>query len=402
MNYPQNSVMVRVHEIALKGKNRPIFFDQLVRNLKQALLGMAVDQVRKRHMGVEITLAPGAAWDEIGDRIKQVFGVVKFYRCYKIPPSLEAIKEFLEAEVTRLTFTTFRITAKRGDKTFPLTSPELNQELGTFVQRLTGAKVSLAQPEVNVFVEVLPREALVYFQETAGPGGLPVGVSGRVAALLSGGIDSPVAAWRMMKRGCQVILVHFHSFPLVDGSSREKAVELAELLNLYQFRSTLFLVPFAEVQRDIILSVPPAYRVVIYRRFMARIAERIAEEHGAKALVTGESLGQVGSQTLENLVTIRSAVGLPILSPLIGMDKQEIINEARHLGTYPISILPDEDCCTLFVPRHPVTRSTPEEVERLESALDIPALVERAVAQAEVRQFTSKGISSRPSAVKAG
>ena len=402
MSYTQNSVMVRVHEIALKGRNRPIFFNQLERNLKQALGGMAVDQVQKRHMGVEITLAPEAAWDEIGDRIKQVFGVVKFYRCYKLLSSLEAIKEFLESEVTRFTFDTFRITAKRGDKAFPLTSPELNRELGAFVQRLTGAKVSLKQPEVNVFVEVMPRETLMYFQEMSGPGGLPVGVSGRVAVLLSGGIDSPVAAWRMMKRGCQVTLIHFHSFPLVDGSSREKAVELAQLLNLYQFHSTLFLVPFADVQRDIILSVPPAYRIVIYRRFMARIAERIAKEQGAKALVTGESLGQVGSQTLENLVTIRSAVGLPILSPLIGMDKQEIIGEARRIGTYPISILPDEDCCTLFVPRHPVTRSTPKEVERLESALDIPALVEMAASQAEVTLFTPDGISTRRDSVGMG
>ena len=394
--------MVRVHEIALKGKNRPLFFDQLERNLRQALRGMAVEQVRKRHMGVEITIAPEAPWDEIAERIKQVFGVVKFYRYHRVTPSMEAIKEFLESELTKLTFDTFRITAKRGNKSFPLTSPEMNRELGAFVQQLTGAEVSLKQADLNVFVEILPGEALLYFEETTGPGGLPVGTSGKVAVLLSGGIDSPVAAWRMMKRGCQVLLVHFHSFPLVDGSSREKAIELVELLNLYQFRSTLLLVPFADVQREIILSVPPAYRVVIYRRFMTRIAERLANEHGAKALVTGESLGQVGSQTLDNLVTVRSAVTMPILSPLIGMDKQEIIGEARHIDTYPISILPDEDCCTLFVPKHPVTHSTPEEVERLEEALDIPALIESAVSQVEVKHFTQDGVSSERSSVGVG
>ena len=388
MSYPQNSVMVKVHEIALKGKNRPLFFNQLERNLRQALRGMGVNQVRKRHISLEITIEPDADWDKIRNRISQVFGVVKFYRYHKVDHSLEAIKEFLGIELAKLTFDTFRITSKRGDKNFPMTSPELNRYLGTFVQHITGAKVSLKQPDINVFVELLPQETLVYFQETPGPGGLPVGTSGTVAALLSGGIDSPVAAWRMMKRGCQVILIHFHSFPLVDGSSREKAVELTELLTLYQFCSTLLLVPFADVQREIILSVPPAYRIVIYRRFMARIAERLANYHGADALVTGESLGQVGSQTLENLVTIRSAVTLPILSPLIGMDKQEIISEARHIDTYPISILPDEDCCTLFVPKHPVTRSTPKEVEQLESALDIPAMVENALAHTEVRHFT--------------
>jgi thiamine biosynthesis protein ThiI len=389
--------MVRVHEIALKGKNRPLFFNQLEQNLRQALRGMSVDQVKKRHMGVEITLAPEAIWDGIENRIKQVFGVVKFYRYHRVDPSIEAVKKFLDGELTNLTFNTFRITAKRGNKNFPMTSPEINWEMGAFVQQLTGADVSLKQPELNIFVEMLPQEALVYFQETHGPGGLPVGVSGKVAALLSGGIDSPVAAWRMMKRGCQVDLVHFHSFPLVDGSSREKAIELAEILNLYQFQTTLILVPFADVQTEIILSVPPAYRVVIYRRFMARIAERLANERGAKALVTGESLGQVGSQTLENLVTVRSAVTLPFLSPLIGMDKQEIIGEARNIDTYPVSILPDEDCCTLFVPKHPATRSTPEEVGHLESALDIPALVEKAMAQIEVRHITQDGVSSAKS-----
>ena len=206
----------------------------------------------------------------------------------------------------------------------------------------------------------------------------------------------------MMKRGCEVTFVHFHSFPLVDGTSREKAREIVELLNRHQFRSRLLLVPFADVQRDIILSVPPAYRVVVYRRFMARIAQRIARDHGVKALVTGESLGQVGSQTLENMVTVRSVLDLPVFSPLIGMDKEEIVNEARSIGTYPISIIPDEDCCTLFVPRHPVTHTTAEEVERLESALDIDALVETAAANAEIVNFTTKSSTPRPGSLVAG
>ena len=402
MSYPHNSVIVRVHEIALKGKNRPIFFNQLARNIKEALHGLPVSRVGKRHMGVEITLPPEAPWDEVSERLSQVFGVVKFYRCYKLPPSLEAIREFITEEIPKLTFNTFRITSKRGNKSFALTSPELNRELGTHVQQLTGAEVSLKDPEVNIFVEILPREALVYFKEDRGPGGLPVGVGGKLVVLMSGGIDSPVAAWRMMKRGCEVTFVHFHSFPLVDGTSREKAREIVELLNRHQFRSKLLLVPFADVQRDIILSVPPAYRVVVYRRFMARIAQRIAREHGVKALVTGESLGQVGSQTLENMVTVRSVLDLPVFSPLIGMDKEEIVNEARSIGTYPISIIPDEDCCTLFVPRHPVTHTTAEEVDRLESALDIDALVEAAAANAEVVNFTTKSSTPRPGSLVAG
>ena len=388
MSYPHNSVIVRVHEIALKGKNRPTFFTQLARNIRQALRGLPVSRVGKRHMGVEITLRPDTPWEELSERLSQVFGVVKFYRCYKLPPSLDAIREFIAEEVPKLSFNSFRITSKRGNKSFPLTSPEINRELGALVQQLTGAEVSLKDPEVNVFVEILPREALVYFKEERGPGGMPVGVGGKVVALLSGGIDSPVAAWRMMKRGCEVTFVHFHSFPLVEGTSREKAREIVDLLNRHQFRSRLLLVPFADVQRDIILSVPPAYRVVVYRRFMARIAQRIARERGAK--------------TLENMVTVRSILDIPVFSPLISMDKQEIVTEARAIGTFPISIIPDEDCCTLFVPRHPTTRTIPEEVERLESALDIDGLVERAAAQAEVVDFTTADQSPRRGSLVAG
>ena len=402
MRYPNNTVIVRVHEIALKGKNRPTFFTQLARNIREALRGLPVSRVGKRHMGVEITLSPEASWEDVSDRLSQVFGVVKFYRCHKLPPNLEAIREFVAEEAPKLAFKSFRITSRRGHKSFPLTSPEINREIGATVQGLTGAAVSLKDPEVNIFIEILPREALVYFEEGRGPGGMPVGVGGRVMALLSGGIDSPVAAWRMMKRGCEVTFVHFHSFPLVDGTSREKAREIVDLLNRYQYRSRLLLVPFADVQRDIILSVPPAYRVVVYRRFMARIAQRLAREHGSKALVTGESLGQVGSQTLENMVTVRSVLDLPVFSPLIGMDKQEIVGEARGIGTYPISIIPDEDCCTLFVPRHPVTHTTAEEVERLESALDIDALVEHAAAMVEVVDFTTAKPSPKSGSLVAG
>lgn len=389
---PPDSVMVRVHEIALKGRNRPLFLQRLRRNLRLALKDTPVQRVDPKHLGVELSPVSDSAWPEIAERIGRVFGVVKFYRCRKVSRSLEAIEAALVSETDGLEFDTFRITAKRSDKAFPLTSLEINSRLGSLVERVTGARVSLRDPDVNIFVEVTPREAMVYLREMPGPGGLPVGSGGRVAALLSGGIDSPVAAWRMMKRGCQVTFVHFHSFPLVDGSSREKALEIAELLSRYQFSSTLVLVPFADVQREIILSVPPPYRVVVYRRFMTRIAEVIAKEQGAGALVTGESLGQVGSQTLENLATVRSVATLPVLSPLIGMDKQEIIDEARRIGTFPISILPDEDCCSLFTPRHPATRTTAAEIERLESVLDVPGLVARAVEQTEVRRVTASGV----------
>lgn len=389
MNPSQNSIIIRVHEIALKGKNRPMFLKRLENNLKQTLKGLPVENIQRSHVGIEITSASEDAWEEISEKIKLVFGVVKFYRAYKIFPSIDAIKNFMTTEVPKLSFDSFRITARRGDKRFPMTSPEINQELGRFVQSLTGAKVDLENPNLNLFVEILPSTSMVYFREYSGPGGLPVGVSGKVMALLSGGIDSPVAARRMMKRGCQVSFVHFHSFPLLDGSSREKAEDLVYSLNRYQFRSTLFLVPFSEIQKEIILSVPPQYRIIIYRRFMARISERIATSEGAKALVTGESLGQVGSQTLENIATIRDSINIPILSPLIGMDKQEIITEAIRIGTYNTSIMPDEDCCSLFVPKHPATKSTPDQIQFCESALDVERLVKLAMDNIEIKKFAA-------------
>jgi thiamine biosynthesis protein ThiI len=389
MAYLQRSVIVRVHEIALKGDNRSFFFNKLIGNIRIALQGIPIERVRKLHMGVEVVLANDESWLEVRDRLKNVFGLVKFYRCYKLPPNMDNIKAFLSSQIPRLNFNTFRISARRGNKQFPMTSVKINEELGYFIKELSGAKVDLNRPELNIHVELQHGEALIYYMEEQGLGGLPVGTGGKVLALLSGGIDSPVAAWRMMKRGCQVAFVHFHSFPIVEGTSREKARELADILNLYQYRSTLLLVPFGEVQSEIILSVPPVYRIIMYRRFMARIAEAIAIKLDAKAIITGESLGQVGSQTLENLVTVRSAINMPVLSPLIGMDKQEIIEEARRIDTFDVSIIPDEDCCSLFVPKHPATRSTPEELEILESTLDIDELVDKALLGIETFEFSN-------------
>jgi thiamine biosynthesis protein ThiI len=240
---------------------------------------------------------------------------------------------------------------------------------------------------LTIHVEALTDDAFYYFGKELGPGGMPVGVSGRVACLLSGGIDSPVAAWRLMRRGCRVLLVHFHSYPILSRASQEKARELARLLTQFQFHSRLFLVPFGEIQQQVTLSVAPPLRVVIYRRLMMRIAERLARDHKAQALVTGEVVGQVASQTLENLSAINRVVSMPVLRPLIGMDKDEITAESQRLGTYPISIIPDQDCCTLFTPRHPATKARNDDVERAESTLPIDEIVERAVTAVAVEEF---------------
>jgi thiamine biosynthesis protein ThiI len=284
-------------------------------------------------------------------------------------------------------FGSFRITARRAFKTYPLTSVELNREIGAFVQQRSGARVDLHDPQLTVHVEVLPAETFVYADREPGPGGLPVGTSGIVTALLSGGIDSPVAAWRLMKRGCRVLFVHFHSVPYLPATSQAKARALVERLTEWQYESRLLLVPFGEIQREVVLAVPPPARVVVYRRLMIRIAEALARRHRAEALVTGESLGQVASQTLQNIARIDEAARLPVLRPLIGMDKLEITAQAQRLGTFEISIEPDADCCTLFVPKHPATRMSEHEVSAVESRLEIPRLVASGCDSASVEAF---------------
>jgi thiamine biosynthesis protein ThiI len=240
---------------------------------------------------------------------------------------------------------------------------------------------------LTIDVEALTAQAFSSFGKAPGAGGLPTGVSGRVVCLLSGGIDSPVAAWRMMRRGCRVVFVHFHSYPILSRASQEKARELAALLAAYQLRSRLVLVPFGEIQQRVVLTVAPPLRVVVYRRLMMRIAEAIAGDQKARALVTGEVVGQVASQTLENMQHINSVVRLPVLRPLIGMDKEEITAAAQRLGTYPISIIPDQDCCTLFTPRHPATRARERDVERAEASLPIDEIVAGARAAAATEHF---------------
>jgi tRNA uracil 4-sulfurtransferase len=279
------------------------------------------------------------------------------------------------------------VSVKRADKRFPMKSPEIEREVGGRIKLARGWRVDLGAPELTISIEMLKSEAFYAFGKDRGPGGLPTGVSGKVACLLSGGIDSPVAAWRMMKRGCSALLVHFHSYPILSRASQEKVRELAQVLTTYQQRTRLFLVAFGEIQRQVVLTVPAPLRVVIYRRLMVRIADRIARANGARALVTGEVIGQVASQTLENMSVIAEATSLPILRPLVGMDKEEIVAEAGRLGTFEISIVPDQDCCQLFTPRHPATRATRRAVEEAESRLPIEEMVSAAVEAAELEQF---------------
>jgi thiamine biosynthesis protein ThiI len=382
-----NSIVVHYQEIALKGKNRPWFIGRLVRNIREATSDLNVPQVRPLNGRIEVVLGAGARYDEVRGRLERVFGIANFARAGRTARDVETIANALIADLGDRDTPSFRVSAKRSDKRFPMTSPQIEREVGGRIKSARGWHVDLSSPALTVHVEILNAEAFYFFGKDRGPGGLPSGISGRVACLLSGGIDSPVAAYRLMKRGCSTLLVHFHSYPFLSRASQEKVRELAELLTTYQLHTRLRLVPFGEIQREIVLSVPQPLRVVMYRRMMVRIAERLARQWGAKALVTGEVVGQVASQTLDNISVIDSVASMPILRPLVGTDKEEITAEAQRIGTYPISIVPDQDCCQLFTPRHPATRAQAPEVEAVEKALPIEEWIARAVDAAEVEEY---------------
>jgi thiamine biosynthesis protein ThiI len=382
-----NSIVVHYKELALKGKNRPWFVQVLVRNVRAALRGLDIASVRSAMGRIEIELGAGASWDEVRDRMHRVFGIANFSYAGRGPHDFAALAAAILGDIGDRQVPSFRVSARRADKRFPLTSPQIEREVGGLIKESRGWTVNLGDPALTIHVEMLPDHAFYYFGKEPGAGGLPTGTGGRVACLLSGGIDSPVAAYRLMRRGCAVLLIHFHSYPILSRASQEKVREIAALLTRYQQHSRLVLVAFGELQQQVVLGVPAELRVVIYRRLMVRIAERLARRWRARALVTGEVIGQVASQTLENLTVIAEAAGMEILRPLVGMDKDEITAQAERLGTLPISNIPDQDCCQLFTPRHPATRARLEQVLRAEEALPIEAMVAAAVDAAAVEEF---------------
>jgi thiamine biosynthesis protein ThiI len=384
---PRQIVVIRLGEIVLKKKNRPMFVRQLARNIRRATRGLGIENLDLMPNRIFITQGPQTDWPELRERLRRVFGVKNFSICKVLPWDADAIRDELLRMAAERSFESFRIAVQRSDKRFPGTSQDLERSAGAAVKEQSGARVDLDRPEVTFHVEIQPGGAYLHHERVEGPGGLPAGVSGHVVVLLSGGIDSPVAAWRMIRRGCQASFVHFQSFPYLDASSRDKAIALVRSLTRWQYESRLHVVSFGDVQHQIVASCPPKLRVVLYRRFMVRIAEAIARREHAEALVTGESLGQVASQTLSNIATIDAAATLPVLRPLVGRDKDEIIDEARRIETFDISIEPDQDCCSLFVPPHPATSSRIDEVEAAEQALDVDALVAQALERTETLEF---------------
>jgi thiamine biosynthesis protein ThiI len=383
-----NSIVVHYKELVLKGRNRPWFIQILVRNLRTALEGIEIVSVRSVMGRIEITLGGEASWTEIRERVSRLFGIANFSRAGCAPLEFGLLASAILRDLGDRQPESFRVSVRRSDKRFPLTSPQIEREVGGLIKQQKGWRVDLENPALSIHIEMLPEQAFYFFGKEPGAGGLPTGTGGRLACLLSGGIDSPVAAYRMMRRGCSVLLIHFHSYPILSRASQEKVREIAALLTRHQLQSRLVLVAFGELQQQVLLTVPSELRVVVYRRLMLRIAEQFARRWRARALVTGEVLGQVASQTLENLTTIAGATTMEVLRPLVGMDKDEITDEARRIGTLAISNIPDQDCCQLFTPKHPSTRARLEQVERAEAALPVADMVNAAVAGAVVEDFT--------------
>ena len=383
------SVLVHYSEVALKGKNRSWFVGRLVRQIHGALAGLSVKEVRTPIGRIEVVLGRDETLPEVLDRLKRVFGIHNYSVASHVPRDFEGMAE---AIVSRLppkeAATSFRVFVRRADQKFDVPSPDLARDLGSRVWTARGWKVDLEHADLVIRVEIIPGGAYCSMGRELGAGGLPTGTGGRLVALLSGGIDSPVAAWRMMRRGCYVTFVHFHSAPFLSNVSQEKVRKLAEVLTRYQLRSKLYLVPFGELQRQVTLSVPGDLRVIVYRRLMLRIAQRIARDVRARALVTGDVVGQVASQTLDNMTTIDRASHMTILRPLVGMDKEEIIATAQKLGTFDISIIPDQDSCTLFTPRHPETHAERYTVDQAELTLPVDTMIATAVKESVVEQLS--------------
>lgn len=378
-------ILVRYGEIALKGLNRNYFIDLLVKNIKAVLKDYKGIKVKKFQGRIIVYIGDNDI-NELIDKVRKVFGIVSLSPAYIIEKDLEIIEENLAQLANNVDFNTFRVSAKRADKNFPMNSQELSAHLGgTVLKAKDNIKVDLHEPEVNFVIEVR-EEVYLYYEVNPGLGGLPVGCSGKTGLLLSGGIDSPVAGYMMAKRGLEPVAIYFHAFPYTSDRAKEKVLKLARIIGQYIGPFKIYVVPFTDLQLKIIELCPERQITILIRRYMARIANEIARREKLGSLTTGESLGQVASQTQESLFVTGEAADLPIFRPLIGLDKQEIVEIAQDIGTFETSILPYEDCCTIFVPKHPDTKPKLKAIKESEKALEdiAPELIQQAVDNSEI------------------
>ena len=380
--------IIHYSEIGLKKGNRGYFETKLKNNILKSLSDFS-GKILKSDFGRFILSMPDDTnVDKVVERIKNVIGIAHFSIAYQGDSNVDVLKEQVFEKLKDLSFKTFRISTKRADKQFPLTSVQVNQIVGERVFMGLNKAVNLKNPDLNCIIEIFNKQIFFYYLRNEGIRGLPVGSSGKIVSLLSSGIDSPVSSFRMMTRGCRIIFVHFHSFPFTDKASYNNAIKLAHHLTKYQYNVRIYLVPLVKVQDAIIINSPPKLRLILYRRMMFRIAEMVARKEKANALVTGESLGQVASQTIENISAIAEVVTKPILRPLIGMDKETIINQAKEIGTFTTSIEPYDDCCSYLVPKNPETKAKLPEVQAAEDNItNWQELIRSAIQDAEVKNF---------------
>jgi len=382
-----DTVVIRSGELSLKGGNRIYFEKRLMENIKRRIAGLG-DFRFVLSQGNILVRASTPITLEQTDRLtavlKSVFGIANFSFAARCEKDLDAVGRLAAKLLSGRPNVTFKVESRREDKTFPLTSLQISDEIGGRVlDAVPGLRVDVHNPDVTINVSLLHDGARVMADQVAGQAGLPTGVSGKAVVLLSGGIDSPVAAWKVMRRGCQAVFVHCHSYPYVNDASIDKVKRLARLLAGYQGPTTLYATPIADAQREIVAKADESMRVVLYRRLMMRVASAIAEKEGALAVVTGDSIGQVASQTLENLRTVTPACSLPVFRPLIGDNKDDIVELARRIGTFKTSIERQDDCCSLFMPKRPATRSTLEQAEAEEAKFEVDRLAAEAVQKSE-------------------
>lgn len=389
----QPAIVIHYHELWLKGGNRRFFLSKLVSNLRDAIAGIPIQKIERQNDRVIIRLNDAAGAQECVPRIKRISGIAYFAVARPVERNLPALCEAARQEIETLEFSTFAVRAKRSDKSFPHRSSEIERAIGKHILDSLAAngrpvRVDLRSPDVTCRVEITARTALVYARKTMGAGGLPANTAGKMTCLLSGGFDSAVAAYYMMKRGAHLTFVHFYGTGARPGeSSVHVARALVRQLVPWQFTAKLYRVPFEDIQREIVRYAPESCRVLLYRRMMLRIAEVFARRDEALGLITGDSLGQVASQTLRNMVAVEAAAKMPVFRPLVGIDKVEIINTAREIGTHDISAEPFHDCCPVFLPRSPALYARAAQLEAAEGALDVPGLVRRGTENTTIEAY---------------
>jgi thiamine biosynthesis protein ThiI len=383
----ENVIIVRYGEIALKGLNKKFFEDKLVSQIRNALLDMGKIRVYMAHSRVYIDVADYNTRD-ITDRVKKVFGVVSLSVAKKFEADMGRIEEVALQELKdRIdkdsSIRTFKVETRRGDKKFPLQSPEISRDVGAYLlQNIDDISVDVHNPDVVVYVEVRDK-AFIFSDKIDGFGGLPLGTNGRALLLLSGGIDSPVAGWLVAKRGVEIEAMHFHSYPFTSERAKEKVIDLLRILSIYCGEIKLYSINLLPIQKEINEKCPEGEMTVLSRRFMMKIAQRVGKDNSCDALVTGESIGQVASQTVKSLSVINESVEMPIFRPLIAMDKVDIVDLAKKIGTYETSILPFEDCCTVFLPKHPVIQPRLDKILKSEEKLNVKNLIDEVIDKME-------------------